>query len=110
MTDRNIVKFSTRADTSEKSIERHLRDEVRARGGKALKFSSMTETGYPDRLCLLPCGLAFFAELKSKGRRPTEIQERRIAELLGLGFRVYVIDSRQEVDMVMDVMDTLMRR
>lgn len=64
-------------------------------GGKAIKFSSPYETGYPDRLILLPGGRTFWAELKTTRKTPTEKQLLRQRELRKLGFVSEVIDSEE---------------
>lgn len=71
-------------------------------GGKAMKISSGTDTGYPDRLILLRGGIAIWAEIKSEGKKPTKLQSYRHRELWEMGFPVFVIDSE---DMLNDVMD-----
>lgn len=82
----------------ESDIERLLAVRVAAAGGIALKFSSATRTGYPDRLCLFPGGRAVWVELKAPGRKPRLLQRLRHDELRGLGFAVRVIDSKDTVD------------
>ena len=57
-----------------------------------------SETGYPDRLLLMPGGRMAWVEVKSKGEKPRVIQEVRMARLRRMGFRVYVADSREKVD------------
>lgn len=81
--------------TSEKLLERKLREAVARLGGKALKFSSPYETGYPDRLVLMPGGKAFWAELKTTGRKPTPKQLVRQTELRRLGFFSEIIDNEE---------------
>lgn len=78
---------------NEKLIEKKLREAVKKLGGKALKFSSPYETGYPDRLILMPGGRTYWAELKTTGKRPTEKQLLKQFELRSLGFVSEVIDS-----------------
>lgn len=78
---------------NEKLIERKLREAIRKLGGKALKFSSPYETGYPDRLILMPGGRAFWVELKTTGKKPTPKQLLRQRELRALGFVSEVVDS-----------------
>ena len=78
---------------NEKKIEKKLREAVQRMGGKALKFSSPYETGYPDRLVLMPGGRAYWAELKTTGKKPTPKQRVRQAELRALGFTSEVIDT-----------------
>ena len=54
---------------SEKLLERKLREAVARLGGKALKFSSPYETGYPDRLVLMPGGDGNPRRSSSSGKR-----------------------------------------
>jgi len=77
---------------SEKLIERKLNSEVKKLGGISIKLLS-TITGLPDRLCLLPGGRLFFAELKTTKKKPTKIQLAIHRQIKKLGFVVYVIDT-----------------
>ena len=67
--------------------------EIRKTGGRALKFASPFEAGYPDRLILLPGGRAVWVELKAPGRKPTKRQWARIEELRALGFPCHTVDG-----------------
>lgn len=87
---------------SEKYIERYLCTQIQQRGGICLKYSNQGAMGYPDRLCILPGGVIFWAELKSKGKHPTTLQKIRIDALTDLGCKVYVCDSVGAVDRVLD--------
>lgn len=87
---------------SEKFIERYLCREVESRGGLALKYSYQGAMGYPDRLCLLPGGRVFWVEVKSKGRKPDILQCIRISVLRDLGQHVYVADSVETIDKILD--------
>ena len=77
--------MSKKREYSEKYLERKLVERIKAHGGLCLKFASVTEAGYPDRLCLMPNGKTLWVELKTTGRKPTKLQER--------GFAVYVVDD-----------------
>lgn len=89
---------SEKYTNSEKWLEKHLVEMMKARGGIALKYANASQTGYPDRLCLFPGGSICWVELKSKGKKPTKIQSLRHEQLRELGFRVYVCDNRQAVE------------
>ena len=78
---------------SEKVLEARFRTEIERLGGMAVKLSSQMHRGLPDRFVLMPEGLAFFAEIKSTGERPTRLQKHCHQQLRDLGFDVYVIDS-----------------
>lgn len=89
--DKNLSKKSEKI--SEKVLEKKLVSGVINMGGKALKFSSMTDTSYPDRIVLLPGGRTFWVELKSTGCKQTKLQELKSKELRGLGYEVFVVDN-----------------
>ena len=82
----------------EARIESKLKVEIERRGGLSLKFVSPGWAGAPDRLVLMPGGRLWFLELKAPGKRPRPLQEKRIAELMGRGFRVRVISSLGELE------------
>ena len=82
---------------NEKQIENKLTAAVKKAGGIAPKFVSPGFAGMPDRLILLPDGVIAFVELKAPGKRPRPLQEARHRLLRSLGFRVYVIDSIEQI-------------
>ena len=86
----------------EKSIESKLTAEVRRFGGLAPKFVSPGLDGVPDRLILLPGGKVAFAELKAPGKTLRPLQAVRKRQLEALGFRVFVIDSTEQIGGVLD--------
>lgn len=86
------------AEASEKSIEKYLVEQAEANGLLCLKYSNPNMVGYPDRLLVLPGGSVVWVELKSKGRKPTKIQQMRIAGLRNRGHYVWVIDNRKSID------------
>lgn len=81
----------------EKAIEQKLTAAVKAKGGIALKLTSPGFDGVPDRLVLLPHGKIGFVELKAPGRKPRTIQIKRMAQLMKLGFKVFVIDRPEQI-------------
>ena len=90
----------------EKIIEQKLVKAVHGMGGLALKFVSPGMDGVPDRLILLPCGRMAFAEVKAPGKRLRPLQVKRKRQLESLGFRVYVIDSPDQIGGVLDAIQT----
>lgn len=86
----------------EKQIEQKLVQAVRKSGGMCLKFVSPNFDGMPDRLILFPDGKIAFAELKAPGKKPRPLQIARHKVLMGLGFRVYVIDSVEQIGGILD--------
>lgn len=99
-----IDRIADNANESEKAIERYLRGRVSSLGGIALKYSNASETGFPDRLIILPDAEAFWCELKSRGKPPRRIQLFRIEQLRKLGQKVYVADSRAAIDKMIEEM------
>ena len=97
-TPRNIANLTRHSEVSEKVIEKYLTDRAKANGMLCLKYSNPNMTGYPDRLLLLPGGGVVWVELKSRGRKPSKIQQLRMAELAAMGHRVLVIDNKAGVD------------
>lgn len=84
--------------SEEKKIEKKLRQGVESLGGLCLKFPATYYAGIPDRLCILPGGLVFFAELKGPGEKLRPIQEIVIRRLRDLGVKVHVLDSMDAVN------------
>lgn len=81
----------------ESLIEQYLVRRIKLLGGMAEKFTSGRRS-VPDRLVTLPCGRIVFVELKSTGKKPTELQERDHARRRALGCEVMVLDSKEGVD------------
>lgn len=98
MNKRSIENLTRHADVSEKAIERYLVERAEQNGMPCLKYSNPNMTGYPDRLLVLSGGGVVWVELKSRGRKPTKIQQIRIAELTGMGHLVKVIDNKADID------------
>lgn len=93
MADKNI---------SEKSIEKQLNNAVKLRGGWSIKLLTLYYTGLPDRLCLLPGGRVFFAEVKKKRKKPSSFQSYVHGRLKSLGFSVFVIDSKDQIRRILN--------
>ncbi len=87
---------------SEKTVEAYLRDRMRSLGGKAYKWVSPGNDGVPDRICVFPGGQKELVETKGKGGRLTPSQQKRFSELVRMGSRVWVLWSREQVDIFID--------
>ena len=90
----------------EKHLERMLVHAVKNMGGLALKFVSPGLAGVPDRLVLLPGGEMAFVEMKAPGQKPRPLQQLRHEQLRELGFRVYVIDGKEQIGGMLDEIRT----
>ena len=90
----------------EKELERKLVETVKAMGGIAPKFVSPGFDGMPDRLVLLPNGRCGFVEVKRHGEKPRPLQESRHGLLRQLGYKVFVIDSAEQIGGVIDAIQS----
>ncbi len=86
----------------EKNIEKKLVNEAKNEGGLAPKFVSPGWDGVPDRIVLLPYGKIGFVELKSPGKKMRPLQIRRKKQLERLGFKVWCVDSEEQIGGVLD--------
>ncbi|MFA1819021.1 VRR-NUC domain-containing protein [Virgibacillus oceani] len=86
----------------ERDIEEYLRKEVKKAGGKAYKFESPGNDGVPDRLVVFPGNKVSFVELKAPGKKPRPLQIKQMRDLEGFGCKVFLIDSKELVDLFVD--------
>ena len=86
----------------EKQTEQKLVSSVKRLGGIALKFVSPGFDGMPDRIVLLPGGHMAFVEVKAMGCKPRPLQLARHGMLRRLGFRVYLVDSLEQIGGILD--------
>ena len=86
---------------SEKLLERKLREGIQKLEGWAIKLVAAHITGLPDRLCLLPGGRLFFAEIKTTKQKPKKIQAYVHQKLIKMGFRVEVIDTSNQIQQIL---------
>ena len=86
----------------EQEIELQLVRAVKKMGGRAVKFMSPGFDGMPDRLVLLPGGKCGFVEVKAPGKKPRALQVVRHEMLKELGFKVYVLDAKEQIEEIID--------
>ena len=86
---------------TEKQIEQYLCREVKKLGGTAYKFSSPARRAVPDRLCVMPGGVACFVECKRPGKEPTAAQWKEIHKLSDLWHDATWVDSKAKIDALM---------
>lgn len=86
----------------EKEVEAALVKAAKKRNGVALKFVSPGLSGVPDRLVLLPDGKIGFIELKAPEKKMRLLQEKRKSQLERLGFLVFCLDNKEEVEVMLD--------
>ena len=81
----------------ENEVEKQFVATVRAVGGQALKFTSQSMNGVPDRLVLLLGGKCAFVELKAPGKQMRILQRKRRQQLEALGFPVFCVDRLEQI-------------
>lgn len=85
--------------TLEREIEAKLGRMVKNHGGLCLKWVCPSWSGVPDRIILLPGGVAMFVETKRpKGGKLSKLQEKWQGWLHGLGFWAGVIWHEADID------------
>jgi len=92
--DRQVPK---RSSMLEKTIEKYFKEQLEKHGALVIKLNIYNFNGFPDRMILLPGERVFFAELKRPGEKPRKLQGAVHRMLRKLGFRVYVIDSKEQI-------------
>ena len=88
----------------ESEVERQFVEAVRAAGGQALKFTSQSMNGVPDRLVLLLGGKCAFVELKAPGKQMRLLQRKRRQQLEALGFPVFCVDRPEQIQPTIDAL------
>jgi len=84
----------------ERDVEDYLVKKVLQLGGKAYKWSSMSNRAVPDRICCLPQGRIKLVECKAPGKQPSPLQLKVIQYLRSLGNEVFVVDTKEKVDIL----------
>lgn len=86
----------------EKNLEQSLVVAVKKKGGLAFKFVSPGLSGVPDRIVLFPGGKVGFIELKAPGEKLRPLQEKRKRQLEALGFLVFCLDNKEEIEVMLN--------
>jgi hypothetical protein len=90
-------------ENRERNVEAYFKKQVEKKRGKmrtprAVKMGRVYWNGFPDRLALFPNRISYLVELKAKGKKPRANQVACHNVLAGLGWEVWVLDSKQSVD------------
>ncbi len=85
----------------EAHIERYLVDRVKRIGGELRKVRWIGRHAAPDRVLMLD-GATVWIELKAPGETPKRHQAREHTRMRNMGQRVEVIDSHEQVDILLD--------
>ena len=84
---------------TEKEIEAYFVKRVKAMGGYAYKFRSVTQRGVADRIACMPNGQAWFVELKKEGGRLSALQEIFSEEMAHTNQHYACLWSKEDVDL-----------
>lgn len=90
---------------SEKLLETKLKNGVEKMGGWCIKMLSTHLTGLPDRVCLFPGGIIFFAEIKTTKKKAKKIQILVHHKIRKLGFEVHLIDTSVQINQILKTIE-----
>ena len=82
----------------EKDIETYFVKSVKAMGGLAYKFNSLSNRGVSDRIVVLPNGEAWFIELKTERGRLSALQKIFADDMRRLNQNYACLNSIEAVD------------
>lgn len=90
---------------TEQALQTYLRRKVIDLGASFDKVESRTRRGFPDVMVAFK-GRVIFCELKSPAGtgRLSELQKRCIKSLREQGLNVYVIDSKEKADSLIEML------
>jgi hypothetical protein len=100
---RRDFRFAARV-MREREIEAYFVKRVKEAGGLQRKFVSPGHKGVPDRICGFFDGRFAFVELKRPRKGAEEHQKREHKRWRELGFMVFVIDTKENVDSFIQAM------
>ena len=88
----------------ESDIERKVGEYVKSKGGLFFKFTSPARRAVPDRIIVLPSVPPFFIEFKATGETATPAQRREHVRLSDRGANIFVVDSVEDGQAVVNAM------
>jgi len=91
-----------RKKVSEASIEKAVCKYARTLGYFHAKFTSVHNRSVPDRLFINPQGMTIYIEFKAPGKKPTEMQLSKHAQMHGGRTPIYVVDSVERGKQVLE--------
>lgn len=82
----------------EAKVEAYLVKRCRELSWLCEKYTSPNKRAVPDRIIFMPFNRVVFVELKAPEKKPTKLQEYDHKKRREMGFTVYVCDSKEAVD------------
>lgn len=92
--------------TPEGRIVAYFTKACRSCGWEPRKVEWSGRRGAPDWFVMVPGGMSFWAEIKAPGEKPKPHQEREIERLRASGNTVFVLDSKEAVEELMEWMNS----
>lgn len=89
-------------DVTEKKIEDDYCSYAKNNKCAALKLIYLNKRGFPDRTTLVPGGVIFFIEFKSKGKKQTPTQTLAQKLIESFGFKYYICDEIGQAEAILD--------
>jgi hypothetical protein len=86
----------------ERQIEKKVCDYAKSKGMLVYKFNSPSRAAVPDRLFITPHGRMFFIEFKRTGQSATPAQVREIDKLMEHYVWVFVVDTVDDGNRIID--------
>lgn len=83
---------------TEKEIERYFCKRVRAVGGFAYKFRSITQVGVADRIACMPNGKIIMVELKQPKGKLSALQKIFAEEMQRVGAPYVCLWTMEDID------------
>lgn len=89
---------------SESTIEKEVCQYARRLGWKNYKFKSVNNNAVPDRI-FFRNGKTVLIEFKAKGKKPTELQAKRLKEFREMGFVAEAVDNVKDGKALFDTLE-----
>lgn len=80
----------------EKQVQQAIKRRLEKHGWFVAKME-LSQSGFPDLMCLKN-GEAVFIEVKQKGKKARPLQQYRLDQLTGFGFKAFCADSKDNQD------------
>ena len=81
----------------ESKIQRDIRKYMIKQGFRVLKAIQLSESGWPDLMCMKGPGRVVWIEVKRPGEKPEPLQDHRLKELRKMGFIAFYAETLNDV-------------